>query len=156
MAAYSGFGGRLRITRNGHTLALPVGRWTVNVNIELVDITNTDSGDIRQYLEGYTVPSTSFDCFWDSNIRPFEVEPSLLPYQINKTEVRLYIDKNNDSLTWRFTNFIMETFEMTDEVRGVARYTVTGKQNANVTDYPFGWPGNIKTVTLAPIGSEGG
>ena len=126
MGFYSGWGGRVVVSTEGVDKALPVGRWQVSFTCELVDRTVATSGDFREYLTGYKDIEATVDCFWESALNVMREAPLIVPATFLK--LYLYIDKNSLK-GWRLHNFVISSVVMDDEVRGVVKYTFTGKQS---------------------------
>lgn len=135
MAFVSGWGGRVKVVSG---TALPVLRWQVNATCELVDATAGPTTH-HTYVQGYNDLEANFECLWDTNLDLLSTNSASRIRPGDAITVWLYFDQNNVNRSWLFTNFLIASVEMDDEVRGVVKYQVTGKQSG---DSSYSYPTN--------------
>lgn len=124
MAVYSGKFARIQIGG----VNLTSTRWTVNCKVDALDITTQSDLGYGRYQGGVMDADISFEAFWDGTNNPFNV-PSLKP---NSTvAITIFVDRvnlpNAATQTFIFPEVFVESVSTDAEVRGMVKYTVSGK-----------------------------
>lgn len=163
MPSISGWAGRVRLRGSVNDVNLPAIRWSATWSTELVDITHVGDGivaltgatypaaqnTLKSYLPSYTDLEVSVDCLWDSSLQPLGqggaiFGPSSGVAVGTQAKVDLFIDRS--SATARFSvRLIIETIVVEEEVRGVAKFSFTGKQTSYL--------GGVNSTTVQIPGS---
>lgn len=137
MAAISGFGGSVLVG----SATLPVGRWTVNIRGEMVDTSTFEHGLMHDYALVGREYEVTLDAFWDTNQNPFSTPLFLVPggtapTQTSTQKVALTLRFCRADTTTRifsFVSFLVENVSVDSEVRGVVKYSLSGRATRDVT-----------------------
>ncbi len=157
MAAFSGFGGRVRASGS----ALTATRWQVMWKTDALDVTNfeviggpaglsvlstppgppTDASPFSQqgtdafggvatpvsaWCPGITDIDVTVDCYWDSSLSPFsKTAPLVVPGLI--VLCTLFYDRSTTGHSWGPVEILIDSVSMDDEVRGVIKWSFSGK-----------------------------
>ncbi len=149
MAAISGWSGRVRIQNLNAALhsggvLMPATRWQVTWKADALDATTFEnlasvSAGVSQatpqssWLAGITDTDVSLDLLWDTTINPFiSSPPGIGPGDYS--QVTLYFDttaadKSGTTAFWLFSNCMWIDVVMDAEVRGIVKYSLTGRQS---------------------------
>lgn len=159
MGAISGWGGRVRVGGvNG--VALPVTRWTVTERTELPEVTTMEHYGQGSYAVGVRDWDVSFDCFWETALNPLTGATNVIPgnagsylqSSLNSVVLDLFMDKSSATRVWTFNNVIVSDVATDSDVRGVVKYSVTGKGTA-LTTFGGAAPTATSAVSLRPSGT---
>lgn len=140
MAFRSGWGGRVKVSdaiyagRHGH-VHLPVSRWQISINTGAVDVT-AGPATIRSYIPDYTDVDIQFDCFWENELSIFDftstvltLVPGLYVYVFVTTDAT---DPQSEfDASYILPSVLVTSVVVDSEVRGIVKYTVTGKQSGD-------------------------
>lgn len=127
MAAIAGWNGSLSV--GGTTL--PVTRWNISWKTDALEVTTmetTGPGTLMTPLSAFTPGITdmdiSFDAIWDTTVDPIVSSPPNLRPGTRITSMTVSLAGGT---SWTFTNVLLTDLNMDDEVRGIVKYTCSGK-----------------------------
>lgn len=132
MATYSGKNARVRI--GGATFLCAV-KWSVSAKVDELDTTCFENSGFATYIGGIHEADVSIEGNWENNIHANP--PNIGP---NATlALELFIDATNlAGVKFTFPALLVTNCTVDVEVRGIVKYTITGK---TVGSYSF--PGGI-------------
>ncbi len=134
MGSVAGWHGRVNV--GGTNLCAT--RWQLTWKVDDLDVTCFEHGavlgtetPVSKHIPGITDIDVMFDCYWENNIDVFSnIPPFLQPGSF--ANVDLYLDKASASAYWDTASVLITDVVMDTEVRGVIKYSVTGKHNGQV------------------------
>ena len=132
MAAISGWEGQVLI---GGATVLPVTRWNVSWKADAIDVTTMATGTgavlgnlsspVSAWEVGITDMDCSFDAVWDMTMDPIGSSPPALRAG-NLIRASFFLSQANN-IAYTFTRVRITEVNIDDEIRGVVKYTVSGK-----------------------------
>ncbi len=136
MAGFSAKNARVQI--NGTTLT--ANKWMVTAKTDELDISNFETvvgnNVYADYTFGLAECEVQVEAIWDAANNPHTAPPSITAGS-TISNLRLYLDKINLAVFWSFPVFQIFTCTTDAEVRGIVKYTFTGKNKGAFT-YPGG------------------
>ena len=118
---------------------LSATKWTVNVKTDELDISNFETATpgsnlYADYTFGLQEAEVSVDAVWDGNNDPHSDPPNITAGGV-LTNLKLYLDFVNLTNFWLFPSFQIFTVSVDADVRGIVKYSFTGK-NKGTFSYP--------------------
>ena len=150
MSAISGWGGRVAVSGAindvaGRGSCLPILSWTLENRAEEIDVSVMGSG-FGDYISSITEYEVAFDCLYDTTLNPFLASPfpNLNPGEISvvpSTTITYYtitlsMDNTNALRVHVLPRVLLTAVQVTDEVRGLVKYSVKGKSTRSSTFTP--------------------
>lgn len=134
--ASAGFSAKnARVYINGTYLSAT--KWMVSTKTDELDITNfeTTAADnvYADYTFGVKEAEVSVEAVWDASHNPHNSPPNIKSGSV-LTNVRLYLDATNLSSYWSFPSFQVFTVSTDAEIRGIVKYTFSGKNKGVFTE----------------------
>lgn len=126
-----------RVQVNGTNLSAI--KWMVTAKTDELDISNfettTPDNIFADYTFGLQEAEVQVEAIWDANADPHANPPNIIAGG-TITNLKLFLDKVNfASRCWTFPSFQIFTVTVDAEVRGIVKYTFTGKNKGAYT-YP--------------------
>ncbi len=110
------------------TSSLVVEGWTISINGEALDVTNTGSGGWAENITGIKDAEITAKTFWDSAAMPTSSPYSLQPGNTATMVLAIGASAKSFSVPARITNIKVE-----NPAKGVIPFEVTAKSNGAVT-----------------------
>jgi len=146
MTKIAGYQGRVRIGEELGSMAnLCTTRWQVSWKVDDIDVSCTEHGWVSAdqargpitpftgHLPGITDIDISFDAFWENDLGLFESPPYLKPGAY--LYVDLFLHKTLVNHRWVFSSVLILDCTMDSEVRGVVKYSASGKVSGGQITY---------------------
>ncbi len=114
---------------NTNGLSAPPGPPTTNASQFSQSGTDAYGGvatPVSAWCPGITDMDVTVDCYWDSAVSPFiKAAPLVVPGLI--VTCKLFYDRSNAGHLWGPVDILIDSVSMDDEVRGVIKWSFSGK-----------------------------